>query len=294
MRHRPAIELILALALAGPAVAAEPPPAEFLQSWEWSADAPWFGGVSGIEVAEDGASMTGLTDRSMLFTARISRDGGRIAGIEIGEARKLRSSKGEKMRGSIVDSEGLAVAADGTLYVSFEGVARVARYAAPDDAAEVLPRPQEFRTLPQNGALEALAIDAAGRLYTMPEDRLDREGRMPVYRWDGNAWTRPFSLPTDGRFLPVGADFGPDGRLYVLERAYNIFGFRARLRRWVVTETGASDEETLIETATGTHDNLEGVSIWRDADGDLRATLVSDDNFNPLQRSELVEYRLPE
>jgi len=43
-----------------------------------------------------------------------------------------------------------------------------------------------------------------------------------------------------------------------------------------------------------THDNLEGVSVWRDADGALRATLVSDDNFRFLQQTEIVEYLLPD
>ena len=55
-----------------------------------------------------------------------------------------------------------------------------------------------------------------------------------------------------------------------------------------------SDEEIVFETGTGTHDNLEGLSVWRDDQGRLRATMISDDNFLALQRTELVEYLLPD
>ena len=65
-------------------------------------------------------------------------------------------------------------------------------------------------------------------------------------------------------------------------------------RRWTITADGPMNEESLLETATGTHDNLEGVAIWRDNQGRLRATMVSDDNFFALQRTELVEYALPD
>jgi hypothetical protein len=51
--------------------------------------------------------------------------------------------------------------------------------------------------------------------------------------------------------------------------------------------------ETLFTTATGTHDNLEGLDVWSDSDG-LRATMIADDNFRFFQRTEIVDYRLPD
>lgn len=88
-------------------------------------------------------------------------------------------------------------------------------------------------------------------------------------------------------------DFGPDGRLYLLERALRGLFFATRVRRFEIAE-GARvvSEETLLETAAGTHDNLEGISVWRDGAGDIRITMISDDNFRFLQRTEIVEYRL--
>ena len=90
-------------------------------------------------------------------------------------------------------------------------------------------------------------------------------------------------------FLPVGADVGPDGRFYLLERDFTGVGFRTRIRSFAPDFTG---ERLLLEAANATHDNLEGISVWTDPEGDLRLTLISDDNFRFFQRTEIVEYRL--
>lgn len=314
MRRRSAVGLIAGLGLgilvAVAAVAAnrgaasgEPPvrdQAQLIGSFEWHSTGKkrkprWFGGFSAIEISADGNSMLVLTDRSHLLTTRIRRDGDRIVGIDpSGPVVFLRTSRGKPMTKYVIDSEGLAITPDGDLFISFEGVSRVARYSAPTAPAQVLPRPRAFRRFPLNKGPEALAADSRGHLYTLPERSLNKDGEIPVWRWNGKTWSQPFALPVQGKFLPVGADFGPDGRFYVLERDFSILGFRSRLRRWTLRNGQPENEETLFRTGFGTHDNLEGVSIWRDGQNRLRATLVSDDNFLALQKTELVEYLLPD
>lgn len=289
MRFGPAIAIAIALCTALPTCAAD-----FLGSHPWQVDKDWFGGLSGLEVSGDGLHLTAITDRGVLLTARIRRDAGRIAGIGAVRASRLRSSRGVPLIGRLRDSEGLALGPDGTICVSYEGVHRVACHDDPEAPARVLGRVPGFATLPGNKSLETLAMDVDGRLYTLPERAPDARGRIPVYRWDGARWSQPFSLPTDGAFLPVGADFGPDGRFYLLERDFGLFGFRSRLRRWSVEGDTPRAPMTLIETSSGTHDNLEGVSIWRDGQGTLRATMIADDNFLFFQQTEIVEYLLPD
>jgi hypothetical protein len=41
-------------------------------------------------------------------------------------------------------------------------------------------------------------------------------------------------------------------------------------------------------------DNMEGLSVHRDASGALVLTLISDDNFSPLQRTLLLQFTLAE
>jgi hypothetical protein len=38
---------------------------------------------------------------------------------------------------------------------------------------------------------------------------------------------------------------------------------------------------------------MEGLSVHRTAAGDVVLTLVSDDNFSPLQRTILLQFKLP-
>ena len=115
-----------------------------------------------------------------------------------------------------------------------------------------------------------------------------------MFRWTGTDWEQPFSIPRRDAFVPVGADFGPDGFFYLLERDFTgIFGFRSRVRRFRFAAGAVTDEETLLTTSAGTHGNLEGLSVWRDAAGAIRLTLVADDNFFALLVTEFVEYRLP-
>lgn len=141
-----------------------------------------------------------------------------------------------------------------------------------------------------NSSLEALAIDHRGWLYTLPERSGQLTRPFPVYRFDGTRWAQPFSIPRSGGFLPVGADFGPDGKLYLLEREFSGFGFRSRVRRFAVSETGIGPGETLLSSALARHDNLEGIAVTRTGTGEIRLTMISDDNFRVFQRTEIVEY----
>lgn len=272
--------------------------ARFLSAFTWmpptSGATQWFGGFSGIEVLDRGRRIVVLSDRATLAYATLERNGGLITSARVTEGRALRTSVGKLLKGRVMDSEGLVHRPDGHLFISYEGVSRVALHQNGQDNAKVLPRPAAFRHLPFNKSFEALAMDSAGQLFTVPENAPDNDGNIPVWRWDGTGWSQPFSLPRRNGFMPVGADFGPDGRFYLLERRFLLIGFQSRLRRWDFTQTGPTAEVTLLQTSIGTHDNLEGVSVWRDTAGQLRATMISDDNFSSFQRTELVEYSLPD
>jgi hypothetical protein len=296
MPRRSFLALTLALGLALESSAAPEVPATYLGSFTWTAADARLGGMSAIEVAANGIDFTALSDRGAWTAGRLIRDHrGLIVGVEAAPLRLLQANGPKPLAKNRADSEGLAITPDGTAYVSFEGVARVLRYDRLTGQAENLPTPQAFKRMQRNAALEALAVDAVGALYTIPE-RSGAENRpFPVWRFADGTWTQPFSIPRRGTFLPVGADFGPDGRLYLLERQFlGLPGFASRVRRFALGPGGITAEETLLETRPGTHDNLEGIAVWRETDGAIRLTLLSDDNFRFFQRTELVEYRIPD
>lgn len=282
----------LALGLQG---SASPQPAPgFLSATPWSMDDPGFGGLSGIELSGDGLSFVAISDKGAWTRGRLIRDAeGRITAIDAEPMRMLLGKGTDPLGKGRNDAEGLAIAPDGTVYISFEAVARVLRYDRIDGPAANLPTPPEFTRLQRNSALEPLAIAADGTIYTLPERSGKMERPFPVWRFRNGQWDQPFTLRRDGGFLAVGADIGPDGRFYLLEREFHgIAGFASRVRSFALSDGGLSDERTEMQSATGQHDNLEGISVWRDAGGAIRLTMVADDNFNFFQTTEIVEYRL--
>lgn len=263
--------------------------AEWLGSITWRSDDPLMGGMSAIDLAEDGVGFVVLSDRGAITQGVLERDAsGLLAGIRAAPLTKLLGKGQALLPKSRADSEGIALAPDGSFYVSFEGAARVLRYSSMDAEPTNLPRPEAFKRYARNASLEALAIAPDGSLYTLPEDV---KGDFPLWHFADGEWSIVVFIERQGDFLPVGADFGPDGRLYILERNFQgISGFASRVRRFDPTIGGSG--ETVMQSGLGQHDNLEGLAVWQDADGFIRLTMVADDNFRFFQRTEIAEYRL--
>ncbi len=285
------IIFLAALVLASPLKAAD-----YLGSFHWTYPKPYFGGWSGIDLSEDGSQFVAIGDSGQITQGAIKRDGDAITSIDFPYVGRLKTYHGKETGPTYVfDAEGLAVAPDGQLFVAFERWVRIRKYDAWDALPTRVERHPDFAQMRRNGSIEALAIDADGALYTLREGRpRDGEGRK-LYRLDGVAWDVIARLPATDWFAPVGADFGPDGLFYLLERQWFPFlGFKSRVRRFEVSDTGLEGEETLLETGFRTHDNLEGIAVWRDGQARLRLTMVSDDNFSRFQRTEIVEYAVPD
>ena len=266
-----------------------------LQSdFTWRHDDAHFGGFSGLWMADDGARLVAISDSGRMVEAEVRRQGGVISGLNIAAFRPLGTFDNAAARGGDRDAEGLTRGADGRFYVSFEGLHRVQRYDEIDAKGAWMHGAATFRDLQLNSGMEALAMDAKGMLYAIPERSGAWERPFPVFRQTGtNTWDRSWSIPRSGTFLVVGAEFGPDGRLYVLERDFKWYlGFATRIRRFDAGPDGFFGEETVLETRFGKLDNMEGIDLRRDATGAIIISLISDDNYHPLQRTRVVEYRL--
>ena len=288
-------QLALSAALAaGIALSAFAQGAALLGSFAIRSDHPMVGGLSAVEITDGGAGLVALSDRGALIRGQISRDGtGRVVALALAEPELLTARSGDRGGRAARDSEGLAIAEDGRMFLSFGGDHRVVLHHAHGDT--VLPAARGFAGLQPNASLEALAVDAEGTLYTLPERSGDWGADFPLFRYAGGAWDEGWTIPRVGRFLPVGADFDDQGRFYLLERDFNLlFGFANRIRRFEVTPEGMVGGDVVWETAHGSFSNLEGLSLWRDDRGRLVASMVSDDNFSPILPTELVEILLPD
>ncbi|MBV1868744.1 MAG: esterase-like activity of phytase family protein [Marinosulfonomonas sp.] len=269
--------------------------AVYVGSYAWSENTPEFGGYSGLDVTADGREFTAISDGGFLISGVLERDTATtaITAVQDYSQIELLSLTGKQLRGVWDDAEGLAVADSGAVFISFEGEHRVWRYDESGGNATRVGQHPDFKEMQNNSSLEVLAVDANGDLFTLPERSGVVTRPFPVYRFKDGKWDQPFSIPRISPYLPVGGDFGPDGKFYLLERHLNgIFGFQTRVRRFDISDPTSG--EILLESTTGRHDNLEGIAVWRDTAGDIRLTMISDDNFKAFQRTEFVEYRIPD
>lgn len=281
-------KIFLGLALLASSCVATPQTSE-VGTYVWTKPVENFGGFSGLEVMEGGREFVAITDRGFLTSGHFTRTDGAISGVTVGPLKALNAANGVRMPSWKADTEGLAIGPDGQISISFEARPRVWSYDNIDAPAIEHIKHPDFLKMQRNSALEALAIGPDGALYTLPE-RSGRANRpFQVYRFKDGAWDEPFTLPRRDAFLPVGADIGPDGLFYLLERDFTGIGFRSRVRRF---DLNGGSETEILTTRVGQYDNLEGISIWQAPDG-LRMVMISDDNFRFFQKTEFVEFRIP-
>ena len=260
--------------------------------FEW--DTELIVGLSGLEVSQDGMRFQAVGDRGFWISGRFERDGEAIIGLEIDRLEALYGQNGYPVSarrvGDWSDAEGLAMAPDGTAWVSFERWARVSRYGGGLGSIPTWIKDHPtFYDHADNWQLEALALSPEGILYTFPEKPLT--GGFPIYRLDGETWVIDGYLPEADLFGIVGADFDENGDLYILERKLIVgLWWQNRIRR---VRLDGSEDRVLWTGERGEYLNLEAIAVWRDEAG-LRITMVSDNNGDQSDPTQFVEFRLTE
>jgi Esterase-like activity of phytase len=213
MALRPAAAAALAVLAAAPGACAQglEPAGRF--TWATAAVTE----LSAIEVAGNGLDFVAVSDRGWLLRGRFDRQDGRIAGVQVGTLAPILGNDGlpvaARRVGDWADAEGLAVAADGSCWVSFERWAHVARYDGCTGAGQWIRDHPDFAALADNRQLEALAVDAQGVLYTLPEEppEASRDGGFTLWRLDPAGWAVAGQVPQADGFAVVGADFDDAG-----------------------------------------------------------------------------------
>lgn len=262
-----------------------------------------FGGFSSLWRSKDGRELVALADNAQWLRARVETAEGHLTGLTGSVLTPLTLANGKRLRTTrFYDTESLAIAGR-TAFVGVErnhGVVRFAWNGQTFSQGTPIEVPFDFSGLAGNAGLEALAVappgsPLAGSLLAVAE-------RVPGL----NAATRGFVLTgaSRGEFEVARSDgfdisdmaFLPSGELLLLERRFSIFaGFATRLRRIPAAEIrpGRRIEGALIFESDPSQqiDNMEGLAVHREGP-DVVLTMVSDDNFNGIQRTLLLEFAL--
>lgn len=285
--------LILGLLWAAPLWAG--PVLEPVAQLRWQAARAEFGGLSGLVMGENGHRIWAVSDRGTLFSAPVIRsEDGVPQAFGPAERHLLYDTRGAAPRAFLANAEAMVSDGAGGFYVAYEAWARVWHYAQPGAVPTWTHEWDRFWDRLGNEGFEALARDGAGRLHVISESA--GEDGFPVFVQEDGTWAQAFTLPARDAYRISGADFGPDGALYVVERRFSWFGgFATRIRRYHLRGHAVGAEELLLDDATGTLGNSEGIDVWHwPGDGGLRVSLISDDNFSPLQETVMSEFRLVE
>lgn len=262
----------------------------YIGTFKWDSESVV--GLSGLEVSDDGLMFYAVGDKGWYLSGTFERDGDQIVGLSLQDYLPILGNDGRPVParrvGDWSDAEGLAIAADGTYWISFERWARVSRYDAPQLPGQPIAGHPSFAEYRDNRQLEALAIHPDGTLYTFPERPLTVG--FPIYRLNAEAWSISGNIPERNGFSIVGADFDSDGQLYLLERKLVLgLWWQNRVRRLSVEQPEL--DEVLWTGDRGAFHNLEGIAIWRDDIGQ-RITMVSDNNADRQETTQFVEFRL--
>jgi hypothetical protein len=278
---------------------------EFVGGLELSSSSSFLGAMSAMRLAEDRNRFLGVMDTGFWYAGRLERDdSGRMIGVEDFTVSPILDSLGngsdEKW---MFDAEGVVLRGDEVL-VSFERHHRVDIYpadrpgrATPLGSLPVLIPEYEFRG---NRGLEMIAVAPAasqlsGAVVAISEKSLNESGDIFAAILTGPS-KGVFFVKRDPPFDITDGDFLPNGDLLLLERRFSIAqGVGMRIRRIEGSRLGPGnlvDGETILEADYGYQiDNMEGLDVTTDADGQVFITMVSDDNHSILQRSLILEFR---
>jgi hypothetical protein len=279
-----------------------------------TANSTHFGGWSDLYVAPDGRSLVSMSDVGHWMTANIDYDaGGNLRGVSAARIGPLHDLAGKPLVGkSNADSESMTRLLDGSWLVGFERRHRIWHYpaGAETDGAGLsgtptaVEGPADLAKQPDNGGIEAMNAAPDGRLVILSEQYSVQPGTTvgwigtPIPASAGKGWTwATFNYSAMPDLSPSSITLLPDGAYAVLERGFDFMrGFRCRIVRVdaALLKPGATvrGQELARLVSPYTVDNLEGIAAAKGARGETLLWLVSDNNFEPIQRTLLLMFEL--
>jgi hypothetical protein len=260
-----------------------------------------FGGFSGLGLSADGARMVAISDEGRRLAANLVYDkAGNLNGLAQTELDTLADLDGRPLTQKVdADAESMSPGVDGDIIIAFERNHRLWRYLPGEVVPRPLKSPDELSRLPENNGIEALTLLADGRLLAISEGS-GKNTNAIAWVSDIGGWSVLTYALSDG-FRATGAATLPDGDVLVVERRYTLrTGVAARVRRVAgkaVVPGAELKGELIAELRPPVNvDNMEGIEAIRPAHGPNAGKtlvyLISDDNFNPLQRTLLMMFEL--
>ncbi len=267
---------------------------------------PDFGGLSSLTFL-DSQRFLSLTDKGRFVSGTLQLADGRPSAITAVTLSRMLNSGGTELPNKYSsDSEALDLiirnGSAAAVRVGFEGLTRVADFdltnGLPGGPARPIAVPDWMSALKGEDSIESLCIappasPVAGSTLLITEE-LSREPGTWAATLLGVADKGDLHLKKEGGVNPTDCAFLPNGDLLVLERAFSFLTFTVQIRRIpaaMVRAGSIMDGEVLLRASGGEVDNFEGLAV-RSVNGETRLTILSDNNFNGIQRTLLLDFAL--
>jgi hypothetical protein len=265
-----------------------------------------FGGLSGLSLSPGGDALIAVTDQGDLLRAKLLHDKkGRLKGLGDVRLHRLRGVDGKHLSRRAdkrdQDAEAIERLAGGGYLVSFEIRHRVLRYEGLRERPTLFSIPPGIEGAPRNGGLEAMTPLPDGRILVLTEKfRAKGKNKGDYIGWlldaDGKSLGRVY-WPGFGIFRPTDLAALPNGDVLLLQRRYTVAGgpgMRLSQISAARIKPGARllDVELAQMAPPLAVDNFEGLAVVPDPAGGWTVYLLSDDNFNLLQRTLLLQFHL--
>lgn len=269
---------------------------------------PHFGGLSGLLITSDGAEFLAVSDKGYWVKGTLLYRKGALTGVRDIEIAPMLGLDGAAIEGKALgDAESLIGDPGGRVLVSFERKHRVWAYDLSKDGFAARPNtialPEDVIHTKDNGGLEGIARlhDKAGTLLALTEETTDRNGNFKgwLVPRDGAGLSSSIALKPIKPFKLTDLTVLPNGDVLTLERRFSLMGgagYQIRRLDGASIQPGAVLDGTVLANAglPWTVDNMEGLDVRVTDDGRTLLYIVSDDNFNPLQRTLLMMFELNE
>ena len=263
----------------------------FLGGLSLSHGDPAFGGLSALRW-DDGA-LVAITDSAAYARIVPQEAEGRLVGARLEALVPLKGSDGKPFAAPFDDAESLTRDGRGGWLIGFERAHRILRYPRLDGAPEPtdLDPVALLGALEVNNGVEAMA-GSPGRLFLCAE-RVATAERANCLFLTGDT-RRPVAVQAPAKIaalggVPVDADRGADGTVYVLFRSFSpVAGVGIGV---VALAPDGSQRPLAALRPPFPLDNLEGLAVREEA-GRTFLYLISDDNFSPLQRTLLMKFEI--
>lgn len=270
---------------------------EFLAAWELKSDNVEFGGISGL-VLQPGGRFLAVSDAGTLIgfglTGDDTTDRPFIA--------PMPDAHGKDRNYTDRDSEAILYdPASQKYWVSYEGKAAIRRFGAGFNRREAIVRPDAMQKWGDNSGAEAIVRLPDGRFIVFSEGHDRPDGSYEALLFSGDPTEKGSQIESFGYRPPArhkitDAKMLPDGRILTLNRKFDLTGLSATLALLDPDEIAAGEtvqpksiarlESPLLV------DNMEGLAIAEE-DGRIVIWIISDNNFNALQRTLLMKFAMP-